>query len=73
MAILLTFIVIVKGCFPLKIPWPELSDEVPVMIVIVYRKTLSLIREREHFLEIFKILVDEIIDRFLSIGWVPMS
>jgi hypothetical protein len=35
-------------------------------------------REREHFLEIFKIQVNEIIlpevvGRLLSIGWVPMS
>ena len=35
-------------------------------------------RGREHLLEIFKIQVDviilpEVADRFLSIGWVPMS
>ena len=35
-------------------------------------------REREHFLEIFKVQVDEIIlnqlaDKYLSIGWVPMA
>ena len=35
-------------------------------------------KERDHFLEINKRQVDEIIlplvvDRFLSIGWVPMS